>query len=268
MSDTPAPSWVGLAWASLPVLAVVATLASRRLGQARSMLVGLARMTGQLLLLGVVLDAAFAVDHPWVVGVSAVVMLSASAQAVGARHSRGGGRLRVEATAAMALGAGLAVAVSTRMALGVSPWYEPSVVIPLMGMILGNSINGVALAAERFDAELRSEADLVERRLALGATGRQASAPAFRAAVAAGLTPTINGMMVAGVVAIPGMMTGQLLAGASPGTAFRYQILIYLAIGGSVGLAVLSLLGLRARRAFSPDHQLRAPSHLLDDRLH
>lgn len=268
MNTPPAPSWIGLAWASLPVMAVVGMLAAQRLGQSRSMIVGLARMIGQLLLLGMVLEAAFTIDHPWVVGVSAVVMLSASAQAVGARLSRPSASLRVEATAAMALGAGLAVALSTRLALGVSPWYEPSVVIPLTGMILGNSINGVALAAERFDAELRSNSDLIERRLALGATGRQASAPAFRAAVAAGLTPTINGMMVAGLVAIPGMMTGQLLAGAAPSTAFRYQILIYLAVGGSVGLAVLSLLDLRSRRTFSPDHQLRVPSVPLDGRLH
>ncbi|RUL88334.1 ABC transporter permease [Tautonia sociabilis] len=255
----PIPSWAGLAWAAIPVVLLAAVLRSRRLGQARPLLVGSARMAGQLLLLGMVLKAAFAVDHPWVVGAAGLVMLSASAQAVGARQSRPSWSLRLEAAAAMTVGAGLAVVVSTRLALGVAPWYDPPVVIPLLGMILGNSVNGVALAAERLESELRSGADLIERRLSLGASARQAALPALRAAVAAGLTPTINGMMVAGIVSIPGMMTGQLLAGAEPTAAFRYQILIYLAISGSVGLAILVLLSLRTRRAFTPDHQLRRP---------
>ena len=253
----PAPSWSGLVWSALPLLAVLIILGARRLGQVGPLLVAAARMVGQLLLLGLVLEYVFTARHPWIVGAVALVMLSASAHAVGGRTARPGWALRFEAFAAMGLGAGLALAVATRLALGVDPWYAPPVVVPLMGMILGNSVNGLALAADRYDAELRQNADLIERRLALGASARAAARPALHAAVRAGLTPTINGMMVAGIVAVPGMMTGQLLAGAEPGTALRYQILIYLSLGGSVGLGVLALLALRARHAFTADHQLR-----------
>src|SRR5262249_13704376 len=116
----------------------------------------------------------------------------------------------------------------------------------------------VSLAAERLESELRADRDRVELRLALGATARQSALPALRAAVRAALTPITNNMMIAGIVAIPGMTTGQLLAGAPVETALRYQILIYLGITGTAGLSMLILLGLRLRRYFTPAHQLRA----------
>jgi len=253
----PAPSWIGLVWAAVPVLALVVLLAVRRLGQVSALVIAAIRMAGQLMLLGLVLAFVFESDHPGIVGLVALVMLSASAQAVGARQERPSWTIRLEGFAAMAVSAGLALAVSTRLALGVEPWYESSVVVPLMGMILGNSVNGVALAADRYDSELRSTADLIERRLALGASSRQASRPALRVAVRAGLTPILNSMTIAGLVAIPGLMTGQLLAGVDPRSALRYQVMTYLAIATASGFGVLALLGLRARHAFTADHQLR-----------
>jgi len=132
-------------------------------------------------------------------------------------------------------------------------------------MLLGNSVNGVALAAERLDSELRQNRDLVEKRLALGATSRQAAHEALQAAMRAALTPTINGMMIAGIVAIPGMMTGQLLQGADPTIALRYQILIYLGISGTVCLSSLLLLSLRLRHYFTPHDQLRVAQ--LDEKI-
>ena len=174
----PAPSWIGLAWTTVPLLAVVAILAARRLGQVSAMLVAAARMAAQLFVLGLVLEGAFSVDHPWVLAAAAGVMIAASSQAVGARQSRRSWSIYPESAAAMALGGAMALAVASRLALGVAPWFEPSVMIPLMGMILGNSVHGVALAADRFDAELCAEVDLIERRLALGASIRQATAPA------------------------------------------------------------------------------------------
>src|SRR5690606_8868152 len=127
----------------------------------------------------------------------------------------------------------------------------------LLGMVLGNSVNAVALAVERLESELRADQDRVELRLALGATARRAAHPALRAAIGAGLTPVINGMMIAGIVAIPGMTTGQILAGADVGVALRYQVLIYFGIAGTVGLSTLMLLAIRLRRYFTPHDQLR-----------
>jgi putative ABC transport system permease protein len=81
--------------------------------------------------------------------------------------------------------------------------------------------------------------------------------PAMRAAVRAGLTPIINNMMIAGIVAIPGMTTGQILAGADVLDAVRYQVLIYMGITATATLSTLILLAIRLRRHFTPAHQLR-----------
>jgi putative ABC transport system permease protein len=257
MSDTPSATWPGLALAALPLAVALVVLAVTRLGQVRPLIVSAARMVVQLLLLGVVLKGIIEARNPWVVAAAALVMLLTSAHAVGGRVKGSGWPLKAEAFVAMAVGSLVIIAVATRAALAVEPWFRPEVVVPLLGMLLGNSVQGVALAAERLDGELRSNRDEVELRLALGATTAQAAHPALRAAVRAALTPTINGMAIAGVVAIPGMMTGQILAGADVAFALRYQILIYLGIAATVAFSTLILLRLRLRRYFTPAQQLR-----------
>ena len=252
-----APGWIGLAYATIPVIAAMALLAVLRLGQVRPLLVGLTRLTVQLMLLGVVLDWVFRARSPAVVGAIALLMLLVSAHTVGARLKGGGWALRLESFAAMGIGTALVMAVSLRLGLGLEPWYEPAVFIPLFGMILGNSVTGVALAAERFASDLRADRDRIELRLALGASARQAAMPPLRSAVRAALTPIINNMMIAGIVAIPGMATGQLLAGARVQDAIRFQVLVYLGITGTVVLSTIALLFVRLKHYFTPWAQLR-----------
>ena len=251
------PDWIGLIWAGLPLAACVAVLAWQRLGQVRPIAIATARLVVQMMLLAFVLRGIAAANHPLVVVAIALVMLGTAAHAVGARQKRRPWEVRIEAFGAMAVGATLVMAVSIRLSLKIEPWYDPLTVIPMLGMILGNSVTAVALAAERFESDLRADRDLVELRLSLGATARQAATPALRSSVSAGLSPVINNMMIAGIVAIPGMTTGQLLAGADVGEAIRYQILIYLGIGATVAISVLILLAIRLRRYFTPAHQLR-----------
>lgn len=254
---TPGPTWIGVAWAGLPLAAALALLAWRRLGQVGPMAIAAARLVLQMMLLAVVLRTIAAASHPGLVLAIALAMLATAAHAVGARQKRHRWELRLQAFGAMAVGAVVVMAVSTRLSLQVEPWYAPLTVLPMLGMILGNSVTAVALAAERFESDLRADRDLVELRLTLGATSRQAATPALRSAVSAGLSPIINNMMIAGIVAIPGMTTGQLLAGADVGEAIRYQILLYLGISATVAISVLILLAIRLRRHFTPAHQLR-----------
>jgi len=251
------PDWIGLAWASLPLAACMTLLAWQRLGQVRPMAIAVVRLVVQMMLLAVVLQAIVAANSPLLVVAIALVMLGTAAHTVGARQRRRRWEIRVEAFGAMAFGVVVVMAVSIRLSLRIEPWYDTLTVIPMLGMILGNSVTAVALAAERFESDLRTDRDLVELRLSLGATSRQAAAPALRASVSAGLSPIINNMMIAGIVAIPGMTTGQLLAGANVGEAIRYQILIYLGISATVTISVLILLAIRLRRYFTPAHQLR-----------
>jgi len=98
----------------------------------------------------------------------------------------------------------------------VRPWYEPQYIIPIAGMILGSSMTSSALAGDRLQGELRVRAAEVETRLALGFSGREAVQPLVRSALRAAMIPVVNGMMTVGLVQLPGMMTGQILAGSSP----------------------------------------------------
>ncbi len=261
-----APDWIGLVIASIPLWLCAAILTLRRLGQVRSLLIAATRLVAQILLLGVVLEWIFANPSPLTSIVVCLAMLIVSALTVGSRGTsrrRSVWGLRIEAFLAITLAALLTMTVGIRLALRVEPWYATRTIIPLIGMVLGNSVHGVALAAERLESELKADRDRVETRLALGATARQAALPALRAAVKAGLTPTINSMMIAGVVSIPGMMTGQILAGSDVAPALRYQIMIYFLIVSTVCLGVLIVLRLRLRRHFTVDHRLRL--EMLDD---
>ena len=253
------PGWDGLAWASLPLILAGTLLTAFRLGQAQAMVVATVRLVAQLMLLALVLGRIIAADSPALVLGVALVMLVVAAHAVGSRQPdrQGLGRLRVEAFGSLVIGALIVMAVSVRLALHVTPWYDARTVLPMLGMILGNSVTAISLAVERFEADLKHDRDLIELRLSLGATARQAATPALQAAVRASLSPVLNNMSLAGIVAIPGMTTGQLLAGADVGQAIRYQILLYFGIAATVTFGVLILLALRFRRVFTPDHQFR-----------
>jgi len=254
---TVAPDWLGLAWAAVPLAASMILLAWRRLGQVKPLAIAVVRLVVQLWLLGIVLTAIFSANNPWIVVLAATVMLTVAAHTVGSRQPKSRWLIRLEALAAMGLGIAVTMAISVKLALRLEPWYSPSTFIPLFGMILGNSVTGISLAAERLASDLKADRDLVEQRLALGATSRQAAMPALRAAVRASLTPVINNMMIAGIVAIPGMTTGQLLAGADVLEALRYQILVYLGITATAALSTLTLLEFRLHHYFTSYHQLR-----------
>ena len=250
-------SYLDLAWSTLPVLLAMLVLWARGLGQVGPLALGLTRLTAQLWLLGLVLGWVFRHPSPSTLAAVAGVMLLASAQAVGSGSGPGGWGLRLQALGAIAVGGVISMAVIVGLTLRLRPWYDLRTVVPILGMILGNSVGGVSLAAERLGADLRAERDRVELRLSLGATARRAALPSLRAATRAALTPIVRNMMIVGIVSIPGMTTGQLLAGAGVEVALRYQVLVYLGISGTVALSTLILLRLRLRHYFTADDQLR-----------
>ena len=114
-----------------------------------------------------------------------------------------------------------------------------------------------ALAGDRLQSDLRARADEVETRLALGFSGREAVQPLVRASLRAAMIPTVNGMMTVGVVQLPGMMTGQILAGASPLTAIRYQIVVVFMLAVATATSSLLFARLAASRYLTAAHQLK-----------
>jgi putative ABC transport system permease protein len=137
----------------------------------------------------------------------------------------------------------------------IHPWYEPQYAIPILGMILGNTLTGVSLGIERMTQELTSGRNTIEMILALGGSRWEAAQDAIRQAVRAGMIPTLNQMTVVGIVSLPGMMTGQVLAGESPVDAVRYQIVIMFLIAASSALGTVGAVLLTYRRLFSVGHR-------------
>ena len=141
--------------------------------------------------------------------------------------------------------------------VGPEPWWDPRYAIPVLGMVLGNSLTGISLGLETSLEGYDRERSWVEWRLALGATVREAARPIQRRALRAGLLPILNSMAAAGLISIPGMMTGQILGGESPDAASRYQIFILFLIAGAVALGTLAAVLGCTRLVFDQRGRLR-----------
>jgi putative ABC transport system permease protein len=160
-------------------------------------------------------------------------------------------------TTAMFISA-FSVTVLTLVAIiGPDPWYRPQYSIPLLGMLLGNTMNGIALGLDRLTEGVWREADVIENRLMLGQTASEAVDAFRRSAVRAGMIPIINAMAAAGLVSLPGMMTGQILAGSPPAVAVKYQILIMFTVSVGTGFGTLAAVSAGARRLFDERERLR-----------
>jgi len=140
--------------------------------------------------------------------------------------------------------------------INISPWYEPRYFIPIGGMLIGNSMTGITLGVNRLVDGMTSKKHLVEGALMLGATPKMATKAIVDDAFDSAILPTINSMLGMGVVFLPGMMTGQILSGASPVDAICYQIAIMLGILGSVSLTVILFVQLGCKTFFNEQKQL------------
>ncbi len=247
---------------SLAALLVLAqALLSRRLdlGLERELLVAAARTVVQLSLIGLVLKGLFGLPGWYWLPPAALVMLLLAGREVMARQTRrfGGGYGYRLATGSMLISSFSVTLFALWAVIGVEPWYTPQYAIPLLGMLLGNSMTGIALSLERLTESAWRERERIEARLMLGHAACEAMRPLRREALRGGMMPMINAMAAAGIVSLPGMMTGQILAGTPPLEAVKYQILIMFLISSGTGFGVLAAVHLGARRLFDERQRLR-----------
>lgn len=226
-------------------------------GQGREMLWASLRMGGQLLAVGYVLHLVFSLRTPAPVLLILLVMVGFSVQAVAARVKDRMPRFYRIVGSSILIGCCGATFFFCHLVIGLSPWYDPRYLIPLAGMIIGNSMTGASLAAERLAAEMRERRDEIETALCLGAPARTAVREAVCSAFRAALIPSVNAMAAMGIVFLPGMMTGQILSGTDPVIAVKYQIAIMCVITGSVAVTSFLILLQGYRAYFTPAHQLR-----------
>jgi putative ABC transport system permease protein len=230
-----------------------------QLGIARRLLIAGARMVVQLTLVGLVLKALFALASPWLTGLAALIMvLFAGREAMARQERRFSGFWTYGIGTGSMMAAGIVVTVfALTTQVSPDPWYDPRYALPILGMILGNTMNGVSIGLDRLVSGAVTRRAAIEAQLMLGATAPVALKPISRDAMRAGLIPTVNGMAAAGLVSLPGMMTGQILAGVEPVEAVKYQILIMFLIGGGTGLGLLAAVLAGGRRLTDARHRLR-----------
>lgn len=252
-------SFLDLSLAAIAVLALAATTAAMRLGVTRTLLIAAARTTAQLALVGLVLEAVFAQRSLMWIAAMALVMLLLAGREAAARQSRRftGGYGFAAGTVSMFLSSFVTALLTLIVVIRVEPWYTPQYAIPLLGMLLGNTMTGIALALDRLTQNAWRDATVIEARLALGARASQAIADIRADAMRAGMIPMLNAMAAAGIISLPGMMTGQILAGSPPWEAVKYQILIMFLIAAGTGFGTLAAVALGSRRLFDDRHRLR-----------
>ncbi len=246
-----------LASGLIMLLALVSVGLQLRL-EKQLLLAGL-RTTVQLLLIGWILKALFAATSAGWIALMALVMLAAAGREVAARQQRrfaGWWRMGI-GTAAMLLSSYTVTIFALTAVIGADPWYMPQYAVPLLGMMLGNTMNGVAIGLDRLTSAAVDQKAVIETRLALGQSWRQAMEDVIRTSIRSGLIPIINSMMVAGLVSLPGMMTGQILGGNPPMEAVKYQILIMFLIAGGTGMGTMAAVWIGSRRLFDDRQRLR-----------
>ena len=244
--------------ALLVVLDGVLSLALR-LRLEKQLAIATVRMVIQLTLVGYVLSFLFTAVSPLWTAIAAVIMVLFASREIVARQKR-----RLRGVWSYGLGAGctlLAAGTVTIFALLTElrpePWYHPRYALPLLGMILGNTMTGISLGLDVLTNGMVREKAAIEAQLSLGGTRHQALLPVLRDAIRSGLMPIINSMAAIGLVSLPGMMTGQILAGVDPIDAVKYQLLIMFLIAGGTGLGTLVAIMGGARLLTDHRHRLR-----------
>ncbi len=232
-----------------------------RLGLVGEISIATVRSIVQLVAIGLVIGWVFD-QRTWYWVLALVALMTLVAGQVGARRTEVKLK-RLSGLFSLVLGGVTAITVlylvevilGQRM-VGVAEW-NPRYIIPLAGILLGNAMTGGSLAVERLVSDLKRQSHHIETMLALGASPAQATHALLRSAIRTSMVPTLNTMMIVGIVQLPGMMTGQMLAGAEPLQAALYQFLILVAIAFSTVMSATLLLFLLYRRFFTPAWQLR-----------
>lgn len=252
-------SYTDLAIAATFLLIQAALTLVLNLGLGKSLVVAGGRMVIQLFLLGLVLDALLRSNSPLWTGLAVTVMIGFAGYEALAQQTRrlAGGWSYVISVAAMALAALSVVIVALVVIVQPTPWYDPRFTVPLLGMVLGNTMTGVALGLHSLANNAVRDRLAIEARLILGAPRWTAINATLRDAMRAGLIPIINAMAVTGLVSIPGMMTGQILAGAEPTQAIKYQLLVMFMIAGGTGIGAFVAVYWAASRLTDTRHRLR-----------
>ena len=248
-------------WGLLAALLMVALAAGvsglMRLGVGRSLLWSACRALLQLCAMGLIMGFVIRSGDPWLVVALLAVMLVAGVQITLSR-ARGVPRgLAGPVLLSLSITLLLMLTVVTGLIVRPHPWYAPQLIVPLAGMLLGNTVSALAVGLSRFYESMEERRDEIGTLLALGASQWEAARPSVVSSIRLGLTPTTASLASAGIVTIPGMMAGQVIAGGDPLSAAEYQFVILAAIAALTLLADGLIMLCVYRTCFDGEGRLR-----------
>lgn len=257
MNGNDLPLWqLGSAYVFIIVLLIIVRI--RKIPREKEILIATIRMTIQLMIIGYILAYIFSHANPLFTILILIFMLVFAIYNIYRRVNDPLDReLKKKIALSMSIGVVGTLAYFVLVTLSVSPWYNPRFVIPIGGMIIGNTMTGVSLGVNTLLDGMRTKRKMVESALMLGATPKEAARPIINQAFDSAMLPTINSMVGMGIVFLPGMMTGQIIAGASPLSAIRYQIAIMLGVVGGASLTVLLFVQIGYKAFFNERCQLK-----------
>lgn len=246
------PDWLGVAASVLLVAIAVGASMWARLGLTRDLLWAASRAFVQLLAVGVLLTILFTRAGllgalAWVTG----MVVIAGVVAAGRSKELPKGR----STAWIAVGVGAATTLGVLLVLGVIE-PVPSVVVPVGGMVVSGAMTATNLTMRRLADIATQQRPDIEARLALGLTADEAMAPHLQRAVSTALLPAIDSTKVVGLIALPGAMTGLILAGVEPITAIRYQIVVMYMLLAAAAVSAIVAARLTRRALFDDADRL------------
>ena len=239
------------------VLIVLFIVRRRGISREREIVLATFRMTLQLVLVGYVLVFVFDNPNPFIT-VGIIILMEAFAIYTVVRKFKGelSRGLQQAVIFSMVIGTSICLLFFLLVVVRVAPWYNPQYFIPIAGMFIGNSMTALSLGVKSLTEGMVSQKHLVEEALVLGATPKTATSRIINSTFDSAIMPTINSMLGMGIDFLPGLMTGQILAGVAPTTAIAYQIAIMFGILGAVALSVIVMLQLGYRSFFNKDAQL------------
>jgi len=247
-----------LVFAYIFVLVLLFIVKQKEIGHKGEILLASVRMTIQLVIVGFVLTYIFQNPNPYIIlGILVLMEGFAIFNIFGRVQRKISKNLKMVIAFSMITGTVISILYFILIVVNLEPWFKPQYFIPLSGMLIGNSMTGISLGVEGLVNGIKDNKELIENALMLGADPAEASKEISNRAFYNAILPTLNSMLGMGIVFLPGMMTGQMLAGATPITAIKYQIAIMMGILGSVTLTVYLLVTFGAKSFFNERAQIK-----------
>ncbi|MCK5698039.1 MAG: iron export ABC transporter permease subunit FetB [Gammaproteobacteria bacterium] len=244
--------------ASTMIMLLAITSLWLQLNITRQLLIATVRNVVQLLLIGYLLKIIFNSDNLFLLSGIVTIMLLVAGYEINSRQKyplKSWIGIKI-GTISLFLSSFAMTLLVLMVIIAPTPWYSPQYAIPLLGMLLGNTMNGISLGMDKLNQSVYQQQAVIEQRLMLGHTYQEAIHDIRSESIRTGMIPIINSMAIAGIVSLPGMMTGQILSGTPPVEAVKYQILIFFLIAAGTGFGIMLAVWMIAKRLFDDRQRL------------